>query len=141
MTQEAPRAVGRADTVAATPIRRVVIPVGGTSREFVAQEQAVEMAAAMQVPLVALHVRPDPDRAPDDVFQYIQQQADKWGVPFESEVLADTEPAQRLLSDLDSLDLLVIGTRRMGRRYHFGSVTEELLRHATCMIQVVRLDE
>jgi len=135
-----PRAMERADTEAVTPIRRVVVPVGGTAREFVAQEQAIEMAAALRVPVLALHISADPDRAPADTFEYVEKLAEKWGVPFDSEILADMEPAERLVNELDAVDLLVIGTRRMGRKYHFGSVAEHLLQKATCLIQVVRLD-
>jgi nucleotide-binding universal stress UspA family protein len=120
--------------------RRIVVPVGGTDREFLAQEQAVEIASMMGVSVAAVHVSPDPDQAPPDLFHYLQQQGERWGVEIATIPLVGSDVADALIDELGALDLVVIGTGRMGTRYHFGSVAEQVLRRAPCPLLVVRLD-
>lgn len=124
----------------ARPVRRVVVPVSGTDREFFVQEQAAEYAAALDVPVYALHVTPRSDEVDDEVWKYLAAACDRWGIDLETQAIGGTDPAREILAEVDAMDLLVIGTRRMTERYHFGSVTEAVLREAPCAVQVVRLD-
>ncbi len=122
------------------PIQRVVVPVGGTDREFVAQEMAVGFASALGVPVAGFHVCPDPDDAPPDLFAYLRDRAAKWSVSMEEHVVAGTSASQELLKELTIMDLVVIGSRRFGIRYQLGSVAQGLLQHAPGPVQVIRLD-
>lgn len=122
------------------PVRRIVVPVGGTDREFLAQEHAVLMASALDAPIAAVHVRADPEDAPADLFTYLREHAERWGVPLEEHVFVGNDVASILEEELEPLDLVVVGTRKMGSRFHVGSVAEHVVRHAPCPVQVVRLD-
>lgn len=124
-----------------SPIRRIVIPVQGTDREFLAQEHAISLASALGVPLAAVHVRNGSDDRSDDVFAWVRKHATAWGVALEERALMGEDPAQVLTDELDPLDLVVIGSRRLGGRYHVGSVADRLIRDAPCPVQVVRLPE
>lgn len=124
----------------AQPVRRVVIPVEGTDREYVVQEQAAEWASALGVPVYAVHVETAPEGAHNDLWKYVQKACDRWGVALQVRVLAGTEPADEILAELDAMDLLIIGTRRLTGRFHVGSVTESILRRAPCAVQVIRLE-
>lgn len=124
----------------ARPVRRIVIPVAGTDREFLAQEQAAEHAAALGVPVYGLHVTPEPDNVDGSMWKFLRQTCDRWGVDLETRALAGTDAAQEILADVDAMDLIVIGTHRLTDRYHFGSVAEAIIRKAPCAVQVIRLD-
>ncbi|MDX1612341.1 MAG: universal stress protein, partial [Candidatus Thermoplasmatota archaeon] len=45
------------------PAERIVIPVQGTDREYEAQQWAVEFAAALSVPVYAVHVAQGEEQA------------------------------------------------------------------------------
>jgi len=119
-------------------VRRVVVPVGGTDREYLAQEQAVEMAAALGAPVFGLHIHTDVD-PPRAVFQYLEQQCERWGVPLETRALGGTDAAAELLQETGPMDLVVIGTRRLGGAFHLGSVANRLIQEGQGPVQVVRL--
>ncbi len=123
------------------PINRIVIPVAGTDREFLVQEWAIEFAASLGVPVYALHVGTTPTGPPNGLFEFLQSMAKRWRVPLETRVQDATDVATELLAELGPLDLVVLGTRKLGRKYHFGSVAEALVARAPCPIQVVRLSE
>lgn len=124
------------------PFDRVVVPVQGTDREFDVQRWAVEFAAATGAPVAAVHVSPDPDAVPADVFQFLEKFCDDRDVELETHVLAGTEEGvvEVLLSELDALDLVIIGTAKLGHGYHVGSVAEGLIQGAPGPVQVLRIE-
>ncbi len=124
----------------ARPVRRVVVPIEGTDSEFLTQELAAEWASALGVSAHAVHVSAAPDEANEDLWSYFQKACDRWGVELDTQQLAGTDAAQEILAELDAMDLLVIGTRRLTGRFHVGSVTQAILRDAPCAVQVVRLE-
>lgn len=124
----------------AHPVTRVVVPVEGSDREYLAQEHAVLTAAALGAPMVAVHVTHDLDEPEAQRFHYLRQAADRWGVQLQTQVLAGTDPAAVLLEELAATDLVVVGTRHAGRRYHVGSVTQALIASAPCAVQVLRIE-
>lgn len=115
------------------------MPVEGTDREFLAQEWAVELAAALEVPVRAVHVAPHAGTTAPDVFSYLQNQCKKWGVACRTTVVHGSDVAQELSDELTPRDLVVVGTRKLASHYHVGSVAGELVRKAPCPVQVVRL--
>ncbi len=124
----------------ARPVRRVVVPIEGTDSEFLTQELAAEWASALSVPVHAIHITDAPDEVNDDMWQYVQKACERWSVPLDTQSLAGTEPAHEILEELDAMDLLIIGTRRLTGRFHVGSVTQKILHDAPCAVQVVRLE-
>jgi len=116
---------------------RIVMPVSGSDREFLAQLTAVQLAAELRVPVTAVHVGDTDD---DEVFAYARKECDEWNVELDSVHLGG-DVVETLLSELGPRDLIVIGTRRLGHDgWHVGSVTLALIQRAPCPVQVVRLD-
>lgn len=120
-------------------ISNVVVPVQGSSQEMVAQEWAVQMAAAVGAKLTAVHVATGAKEAPGDIFDYVTRLAKRHDVRLEVKHLNGSDVADELVEELTATDLAVIGTRRLGTEYHMGSVTEALIRRAPCPVQVIRL--
>lgn len=125
---------------ALSPIQRVIVPVAGTDREFIAQVHGVSLAEALGVPLAAIHVTSEPDTVSDDAFSYLEQRAKEHGVACELLVQRGLDAADVILDELGATDLVVIGSSLLGGKYHFGSVAEALIRKAPCPVQVVRLE-
>ena len=122
------------------PAERIIVPVQGTDREFIAQQWAVEFAAALGVPVLALHVSP-PGKAPDAaVFSFIDEASIKWGVTLQKELLVGDNVVDELVSEIKPRDLVIIGTRHLGGRYHMGSVALDLIQRARSPVQVVRIE-
>lgn len=122
-----------------SPARRIVVPIGGSDREFLAQEQAVEYAAALGIPLAAVHVSVAPDEADGGLFDYVKRLAERHQVACDCLTLYGDDPAVTLQDELDGMDLLVVGTENLGTRKDLDSHTKRLLGHAPCNVQVVRL--
>lgn len=122
------------------PADRIVVPVEGTDREFIAQQWAVEFAAAMGVGVAAFHVATSARVPPPGVFAFLQEACTKWGVPLDTQVLAGEDVVEELLPEMKTRDLVIIGTRRLAGHYHLGSVSLELIRRAPCPVQVVRIE-
>lgn len=121
------------------PVTRIVVPVAGTDREFLVQEHAVFMASALEVPMLAVHVNDPTELRNDDLFAWISKHCDTWNVELETHSLDGQDPAEILVEELEPMDLVIIGSEKMGGRYHFGSIAEALVAHAPCPVQVVRL--
>ena len=121
------------------PADRIVVPVQGTDREFIAQQWAVEFAAALALPVTAIHIAEPGRDGRADLFQFVEGVARKWGVRIESRTLESASPIVEFLKELGPRDLVVIGTARLARAYHVGSFAGELIRAAPCPIQVVRI--
>lgn len=121
------------------PARRVVVPIGGSDREFLAQEQAVLYAEALGVPLVAVNVSTRPDEAPSDLFRFIEKAARRRDVQVRRLLLAGMDPVDALVAELGPLDLVIVGSERMGDRHRLPGVVERLVHDAPSAVQVVRL--
>ncbi|MBI2077268.1 MAG: universal stress protein [Euryarchaeota archaeon] len=121
------------------PLVRIVVPVQGSDAEFVAQQWAIEFAAALTLPVTAIHVAEPGRDAPADVFQFMDGIAKKWGVKLRSQVLESASPITEFLKELGPRDLVVVGTARLAKHYRVGSFAGELIRAAPCPIQVVRI--
>lgn len=124
---------------------RIVVPVQGTDAELVAQVWAVQLAADMRIPLLAVHVGDEADgeaneREGRERFGYLAKECSEWDVPFELRILRGGRVADEIVEELRPRDLVVIGTRRLAHEYHLGSVAHELIRRAPCPVQVVRIE-
>lgn len=121
------------------PIDRIVVPVEGTADELVAQQWAVEFAAALELPLRAVHISMRPGDSPPDVFAYLESLCKKWHVTLETRTVRGQSVVDELVEELAPRDLVVLGTRKLASHYHVGSVAEDLVRRAPCPVQIVRL--
>jgi nucleotide-binding universal stress UspA family protein len=124
---------------AVSPVARIVVPVQGSDREYQAQTWGVQLAASLGCPLRAVHVASALGADDRIVFRFLRKQAREWGVPLETTVISSGDPAEEVLAELRANDLVVIGTRQLGGRYHLGSLAEQLIRRAPCPVQVLRL--
>jgi nucleotide-binding universal stress UspA family protein len=121
-------------------VRRIIIPIGATDREFLAQQWALELAASLGVPATALHIAP-PGRDPiPGIFSFVSKEAKKWSVALETRTIESADVAEELIREAQATDLIVIGTRRLGTKYHLGSVAERVIRLSSAPVQVVRLE-
>lgn len=121
------------------PADQIVVPVQGTDREYYAQQWAVEFAAAIGVPVLAVHVGDGSNEDDPEVFRFIRRLADKHSVSLETRMLHG-QVVTELAAELSPRDLVVIGTRRLSHQYHVGSVAAGLIEKAPCPVQVVRLE-
>ncbi len=123
------------------PVTRIVVPVAGTDREFIVQEHAVFMAGALEVPILAVHVTSPTEPANGHLFEWITKTCKEWNVELETHALDGDDTADVLVEELEPMDLVIIGSERMGGRYHFGSVAERVVAQAPCPVQIIRLDD
>ena len=138
-----------AANVAFRPADRIVVPTQGTDREFLAQQWAVELAAALGLEVHGVHVV-DADRdgqedstdeeIENEVFSYLKKLAGKYDVKFTTTVLHSGPIVDQLVDELSPRDICVIGTRKLSHHYHVGSVTADLIERAECPVHVVRLE-
>lgn len=119
-------------------VRRIVIPVGGADREYLAQEEAVQWAATLEVPLHAFHVSAEPDQV-QDPFSYIEGLAKRRDVELHTQILVGSDPAKEILAELDALDLTIIGSENLDGTYQLGSVARTLFQSGPGPLHVVRL--
>lgn len=138
-----------AANVAFRPADRIVVPSEGTDREFLAQQWAVELAAALGLEVHGLHVtnadREGQEDATDeeittDVFSYLKKLATKYDVQLTTTVLHGGNVVESLVDELSARDICVIGTRKLSHHYHVGSITADLIEKAECPVHVVRLE-
>lgn len=120
-------------------VEEIVVPVKGTDREFLAQQWAVELAASLDLPVRAIHVVRSDESPAKDLFAFLAQECHKWEVPLQTNLVRGSDVAGELVEELGARDLVVIGTEKLSRQFHVGSVAEELVRRAPCPVQVVRL--
>lgn len=122
-------------------VSRIVVPIGGSDSEYLVQQQAVEYAVALEAPVTGLHVSTAPDRMEGNVFRYLEEQCEKWGVRCDTHVLVDDDVEGAINRDLDASDLVFIGTANLGARYHVSSVAESLVHRAPCPVLVMRIQD
>ncbi len=122
------------------PYDRIVIPVEGTDREFLAQQTAIEIGGAMGLPVVAVHIATGASDGPPDVFRFMEQLGRKHDVKIEGKTIHSESVVDELVAELMTRDLCIIGTRKLSHHYHVGSIAAELIEKAPCPVQVVRLE-
>jgi len=121
------------------PYKRVVIGVAGTGSEHLAQQQAVATAACVKCSVLAIHVLQPGEAPAPDLWDYLQAQCARWQVPLQVRVI-DGNPAEELNAEAAATDMVVIGTKRLGKKFHLGMVAEQVIRQSAGTVHVVRLD-
>jgi nucleotide-binding universal stress UspA family protein len=139
-------------------VRRILCPTDFSATALHALEHAVAIAAWYESLVTVLHIHhgvptvlsvksPAPDRPADTDRQHVEEQLRTWAAPataggaqpdFE---LSEGNPAAQILDRATSLaaDLIVMGTHGRGGfdRLLLGSVTEKVLRKASCPVLTV----
>jgi nucleotide-binding universal stress UspA family protein len=138
-------------------VDRILVPSDGSDHAGVAVQQAIELARALQRPILALYVvdRPGFQAFPpesilvdvgsimrkeaQEVLNGIQAKATAAGVAAETRI-RDGHPVDEICKEATPSDLIVMAThgRRGLSRMLLGSVAESVIRHAPCPVLVVR---
>jgi nucleotide-binding universal stress UspA family protein len=139
---------------------RIIVPLDGSEEAKKAAEKALAIAEGLDVPVVALHVihipgLPSlyayPDEIPEqDLQDIIRKEAQtylneiehlgkKVGVTVSTKIV-EGHPANEIIKEAQRDDLIVIGSK--GRtaldRILLGSVAENVARHASSAVMIVR---
>jgi nucleotide-binding universal stress UspA family protein len=139
---------GGTEPVSAAALRRIVVPLDGSSAAERALPVAIELARtlACDIHLVAVDERGDDLARPDESSPaaYLQQCADRLRLvdPSVTTERRTGSPATELLAAVAPGDLLVMTTHGRGsaRRWQIGTVAEKILRQATAPVVLVRAD-
>jgi nucleotide-binding universal stress UspA family protein len=118
---------------------RIVVPIQGSDREYLVQEQAVLLAAAIGIPVVGIHVRDGEEERSDDMFEWVRGEANRFNVQMQGITLDGSDPAEVILEELGIRDLVVIGSARIGGQYQVSSIAQRLVHDAPCPVQIIRL--
>ena len=136
---------------------RMLIPIDGSATSLRALETGVELATAVGSHVTALYVKDASAYAafPGDleweaigklleeesstVLEGARATCEQHGVPCDL-LLADGHPAHEIIEASASFDLVVMGTHGRSGLKHLlmGSVSEKVIRHASCPVLVVR---
>jgi nucleotide-binding universal stress UspA family protein len=130
--------------IEAAPLRRVVVPLDGSSAAQRALPMAERLARMLHAPVHLIAVSEASASDSDPLHLHLAEQAAAIAT---HAVAASTEhchgdPATELLARVAPGDLLVITTHGRGaaQRWQIGTVAEKLLRHATVPVALVRAD-
>ena len=144
----------------ANVFERIIVPVDGSEVAKRAAQKALALAQAMDIQVVALHVMNVPDLPSfyaypgairyQEMHDFIQKEGqlyldeiehlgNQMGVAV-SKKLLEGHPAEEIIKETREGDLIVIGSKgRTGLdRLLMGSVAENVARHATCPVMIVK---
>ncbi|MBE3587235.1 MAG: universal stress protein [Thermoanaerobacteraceae bacterium] len=142
---------------------KILVPVDGSHRSAMAAEHAAKLAALCKAHLTVLHVVPPlppyVNRYEDrlgEVYRKVQEQMEengaeilnrtreelaKYNVDLETKAIWGN-PADEICREAREgrYDLIVMGSRGLGeiRGYLMGSVSNRVVRHASCPVLIVR---
>ncbi|HLF17255.1 MAG TPA: universal stress protein [Candidatus Thermoplasmatota archaeon] len=123
----------------AQPLQRVVVGLEGSDADLFVGEQAAVFAAALAVPLLALHVQHPTQPTPKGLFADLEKRCGRRGVPFMGRILTGTDVAAEILAELTPADLCILGTRRLLKGFRTGSVARRVLESAPGPVQLIRV--
>jgi uncharacterized hydrophobic protein (TIGR00271 family) len=119
---------------------RVVVAVDGDDASRTAVRAGVVLAGGLQLPVQAVHVQ-DSGRPVWDGYAVLARSLDEvtGGEVCRRKLLHGANVADAMIADGESTDLLLVGLHSEGalQRWLFGSVSSDLLRHATGPVLVV----
>lgn len=124
--------------------RKIMVGTDGSETAARAQRAALRLAQRLGSELAVVFAH-DPAHGPAevgaDVLAHARSVAARAGVTVRSELVRG-EPAEAIadLAERDGSDLIVVGSRGMGRarRLRLGAVAEQVAHHAPCDLLVVR---
>ncbi|MFA5772108.1 MAG: universal stress protein [Thermoplasmata archaeon] len=138
-------------------IKKILIPTDGSEYTKLAVKKGLSLAKLLNAEVTALYVINEaaftaipPDSLITDIYsllktegenvlQYVVDEGAEMGVKVEK-MITEGETAESIIEVGEHFDLIVVGT--LGRtglsRLMIGSVAENVVRHATCPVMVVR---
>ena len=138
---------------------RIIAPVDGSEVAKKAAKKALALAKTMDIKVVAMHVINIPDRPSPSLYagsiryqlhellqnegqsylDEIEDFGEQMGVII-SKKLVEGHPAEEIIKEAKEDDLIVIGSKgRTGLdRLLMGSVAENVARHASCPVMIVK---
>jgi nucleotide-binding universal stress UspA family protein len=140
---------------------RIIVPVDGSEVAKRAAKKALALAQASDIQVVVMHVLftvpdlPSPDAYPgalryQEMHEFIQKEGqlyldeieelgNQMGVKV-SKKLVEGHPAEEIIKEARADDLIVMGSKgRTGLdRLLMGSVAENVARHASCPVMIVK---
>jgi nucleotide-binding universal stress UspA family protein len=144
----------------ANVFERIIVPVDGSEVAKRAAQKALALAQAMDIQVVALHVMNVPDLPSfyaypgairyQEMHDFIQKEGQLYLDEIEhlgnqmcvtvSKKLLEGHPAEEIIKEVREGDLIVIGSKgRTGLdRLLMGSVAENVARHASCPVMIVK---
>ena len=139
---------------------RIIVPVDGSNVSKKAAKKAffigkatgieVEIVHVIEIPYVP-SILEDANQIPyQNVYELLKQQAEKIlndisqlaskdGVSISQKIL-EGHPAEEIIKEAKTNDLIIIGNKGMTaiERIFLGSVTENVIHHATCPVMIVK---
>ncbi|RZN37658.1 MAG: universal stress protein [Methanophagales archaeon ANME-1-THS] len=144
----------------ANVFERILVPVDGSEVAKRAAEKALALAQCTGIPVLALHVLNVPDLPSfyaypgairyQEMHDFIQKEGQLYLDEIErlgnqmcvavSKKLLEGHPAEEIIKETREGDLIVIGSKgRTGLdRLLMGSVAENVARHASCPVMIVK---
>jgi nucleotide-binding universal stress UspA family protein len=132
---------------------RIIVPVDGSEVSKKAAKKAIALAKFSDIKVVALHViqdQPSPPIMRQELHELLQKEGqsyldeiEEWGkqrgVKISKE-LVEGHPAEEIIKEAKEDDLIVMGSKgRTGLdRLLIGSVAENVARHASCSVMIVK---
>ena len=139
---------------------RIIVPIDGSEVSKKAAKKALDLAQASDIRVVAMHVINVPDLPSLDAYpgalryqemhELIQKEGQLYLDELEelgkqmgvnvSKKLVEGHPAEEIIKEAREDDLIVIGSKgRTGLdRLLMGSVAENVARHASCPVMIVK---
>ncbi|MFZ5647301.1 MAG: universal stress protein [Bacillota bacterium] len=143
--------------------RKILVPLDGSARANVAAEHALELAKNMSAELLFLHVIPalppyvnkysdrlggtyqqihdELQAAGQDLLDKAKEEFGKSGLSIDTKIIWGN-PAMEICREAKEgrFDLIVMGSRGLGeiKGYLMGSVSNRVVRHASCPVLIVR---
>jgi nucleotide-binding universal stress UspA family protein len=139
---------------------RIIVPVDGSDVARSAAKKALDLAQCTGIPVVALHVLNVPDLPSfyaypgairyQEMHEFIQKEGHLYLDEIEhlgnqigvtvSKKLLEGHPAEEIIKETREGDLIIMGSKgRTGLdRLLMGSVAENVARHASCPVMIVK---
>lgn len=133
------------------PIRKILVPLDGSSNSRRSLETAIHLAKEHEASLTAIHVvhtsqktaraaRRSQEPAPDFLLQG-KRLAEKNGIPYHHRII-EGDPGHGIVeySNTRDIDLIVIGARGIGtfKKIFLGSVSNYVLHKSKVAVMLVR---
>lgn len=143
--------------------RKILVPLDGSAKANVAAEHALELAGKSDAEVVLFHVIPalppyvnkygdrlggayqqihgELQATGEEIMKKAQEEFAQYGIKMDVKILWGN-PAQEICREAKEgrYDLVVMGSRGLGeiKGYLMGSVSNRVVRHASCPVLIVR---
>ncbi|MFZ5644000.1 MAG: universal stress protein [Bacillota bacterium] len=143
--------------------RKILVPLDGSARAGIAAEHAIELAKTMKADVLFLHVIPalppyintysdrmggayqqihdELEATAREIMEKAKQDYESSGISLDFKIIWGN-PAMEICREAKDgrFEIIVMGSRGLGeiKGYLMGSVSNRVVRHATCPVLIVR---